>query len=121
MRRFAYLPVFQVLDLGGVVAVSLAVAQHLESGHADGVHHGAAVGEELHIPHLQHAAVVGEAFEVVGDAHAELFGARLHGASDHEAVAWLEHVQGAGDGGEGHGAHEDGHFLVEAVGEAVVC
>lgn len=53
MRRFAYLPVFQVLNLGGVVAVSLAVAQHLESGHADGVHHGAAVGEELHIPHLR--------------------------------------------------------------------
>lgn len=64
---------------------------------------------------------MGEAFEVVGYAHAELFGARLHGASDHEAVAWLEHVQGAGDGGEGHGAHEDGHFLVQAVGEAVVC
>lgn len=57
MRRFAYLPVFQVLDLGGVVAVSLPVAQHLESGHADGVHHGAAVGEELHIPHLRDGTI----------------------------------------------------------------
>lgn len=70
---------------------------------------------------LQHAAVVGEAFEVISDAHAELFGARLHRASDHEAVARLEHVQGAGDGGEGHGAHEDGHFLVQAVKDAAVC
>lgn len=70
---------------------------------------------------LQHAAVVGEAFEVVCDAHAELLGARLHGAPDHEAVARLEHVQGARDGGEGHSAHEDGHFLVQAVEEAAVC
>ena len=64
---------------------------------------------------LQQAAVVGEAFEVVGDAHAELLGARLHGAADHEAVARLEHVQRAGDGGEGHGAHEDRDFLVQAA------
>lgn len=117
-----------------MVAVSLAVAEDLEPRHADGVHNRTAVGEKLHISHLKrsqaqylcsergkpgntrtylkHAAVVSEAFEVVGDAHAELLGARLHGAADHEAVARLEHVQRAGDGGEGHGAHKDGHFLV---------
>ncbi|KAF3843595.1 hypothetical protein F7725_002444, partial [Dissostichus mawsoni] len=41
-----------------------------------------------------------------------MLGARLHGAADHEAVARLEHVQRAGDGG-GHGAHEDRDFLFD--------
>lgn len=62
--------------------------------------------------YLKHAAIVSEAFEVIGDAHAELLGSRFHGAADHEAVPWLKHMQRAGDGGEGHGAHKDGHFLV---------
>lgn len=104
----SYPLVLQVFDLGRVVAVSLAVAEDLESRHADGVDNRAAIGEKLHISHLQkisvslrgrrsrkegrpgdartylqHAAVVGKAFEVIGDAHAELLGARLHGAADH--------------------------------------
>lgn len=66
-------------------------------------------------PHLQHASVAGEAFKLVGNAHAKLLGARLHGAADHQAVARLEHVQRTRDGGEGHGADEDGHFLVQAA------
>lgn len=77
-------------------------------------------GSDLHTD-LQHTAVVSKAFEVIGDAHAELLGARLHGSANHEAVAWLEHMQWAGDGGEGHGAHKDGHFLVQAVRNTEQC
>lgn len=65
--------------------------------------------------HLQHAAVVCKAFELISYAHAKLLGARLHRAADHEAVPWLKHMQWAGDGGKGHGAHKDGHFLVQAT------
>lgn len=155
----AHLLVFQVLYLGGVVAISLAMAEDLEPWHTNGVDHWTTVRKELHISHLkeeilsctytdkilfeciqrsemrksvtgklanewhpvtaldantylQHAAVVGKAFELVSNAHAELLCARLHGATDHEAVAWLKHMQRAGDGGEGHGAHKNGHFLV---------
>lgn len=138
----AHLLVFQILDLGSVVAVSLAVAENFEPRHADGVDHRAPVWKKLHISHLeedldlvclyltsysrircdtdththlQHTAVVGKAFEIVGYAHSELLGAGFHGASDHEAVTRLEHVQWTGNGGEGHGAHEDRHFLVQAA------
>lgn len=69
--------------------------------------------------HLQHAAVVGKTFELISYAHAELLGARFHGATDHEAVARFKHVQRAGDGGEGHGAHKDGYFLVQATRDTV--
>ena len=57
---------------------------------------------------------VSSPFDIISDAHAKLLGARLHGAPDHEAVAWLKHVQGAGDCGERHGADKNGHFLVQA-------
>lgn len=69
--------------------------------------------------HLQHAAIVSKTFELIGYAHAELLGACLHGAADHEAVTRLEHMQRAGDGGEGHGAHKDGHFLVQATTDTI--
>lgn len=62
--------------------------------------------------YLEHAAIVSKAFEVIGDAHSKLLGSRFHGAANHQAVSWLKHMQWAGDGGEGHGAHKDGHFLV---------
>ncbi len=65
--------------------------------------------------HLQHATVASKAFELISYAHAELLGARLHGASDHETVTRLKHMQWAGDGRKGHGAHKDGHFLVQAT------
>lgn len=49
----AHLLVFQILDLGGVVAVSLAVAEDLEPRHADGVNHRTAIWKELHVPYLK--------------------------------------------------------------------
>lgn len=48
----AHLLVFQVFYLGGVVAVSLAVAEDLEPRHTDGVDHWPAVREKLHVSHL---------------------------------------------------------------------
>lgn len=71
--------------------------------------------ESLARTHLQHAAKISKAFQLVRYAHAELFGPRFHGAPNHEAVAWLKDMQRAGDGGEGHGAHKDGHFLVQTT------
>lgn len=56
-----HLLVLQVLYLGCVVAVTVAVAQHSEAGHSDRVDHRAPVWLELHVFHLQHAAVVCEA------------------------------------------------------------
>ena len=53
-------------------------------------------------------------FELVPQAHAETLGIRLHAAADHQPVARLEDVERTRHGGEGHGAHEDRHVLVEA-------
>lgn len=138
----AHLLVFQVLNLSSVVTISLAVAEDLEPWHANGVSHWTAVGKELHVSHLkhsisyqhsydfyltahrdaqenlwrkkylQHTAIVSKAFELISDAHAKLLGTSFHWAANHQAVAWLKYVQRAGDGGEGHGTHKDGHFLV---------
>lgn len=138
----AHLLVFQVLNLSSVVTISLAVAEDLEPWHANGVNHWTAVGKELHVSHLkhsisyqhsydfyltahrdaqenlwrkkylQHTAIVSKAFELISDAHAKLLGTSFHWAANHQAVAWLKYVQRAGDGGEGHGTHKDGHFLV---------
>lgn len=54
------LEVFQVLDVGRLVAVSLAPPQHPEAVHAHGVHEGAAVREQLQGVDLQDAAIVCE-------------------------------------------------------------
>lgn len=138
----AHLLVFQVLNLSSVVTISLAVAEDLEPWHANGVNHWTAIGKELHVSHLkhsisyqhsydfyltahrdaqenlwrkkylQHTAIVSKAFELISDAHAKLLGTSFHWAANHQAVAWLKYVQRAGDGGEGHGTHKDGHFLV---------
>ena len=48
----SYLDVLQVLDVGCVVAVPLAVLDDLEPPPADGVCHRASVGEELHVSDL---------------------------------------------------------------------
>ena len=114
ISQYTHLLILQVLNLGRVVSVSLTVAQHFEAGHSNGVDHGPPIGEELDIPDLQHAAIVSETLQLISDAHAKPLGSGLHGAADHEAVAWFEDVQWTGDGGEGHGAHKDWYFLVQA-------
>ncbi len=50
-------------------------------------------------------------------AHAEPPGAGFHAPSYHKPVAGLKDVQGAGDGGEGHGTHEDGDVSGQTAGE----
>lgn len=54
----SYLLVFQVLDLGSVVAVSLTMAEHFEPGHADGVHHRTTIRKKLHITDLRDTRVI---------------------------------------------------------------
>lgn len=51
----------------------------------------------------------------IAQAHSKLLSPDLHAAADHEAVAGLEDVEGAGHGGEGHGADKYRHALVQAV------
>lgn len=63
LRRLLYLLILQIFDLGRVVAVSLAMAEHFEARHADRIDHRASVGEELHVSDLQHAAMIGEPYE----------------------------------------------------------
>lgn len=41
--------------------------------------------------------------------HAESFGASFHTSSYHKPIAGLKDMERAGDCGEGHGTHEDGH------------
>lgn len=79
------------------------------------------------LPHLQHqhefSSIISgnkrqvsfSPFEVVGQTHAEAFSSRLHASANHQPVAGFEDVQRAGHGGEGHGAHEYRHVLVETV------
>lgn len=54
----AYLLVFQVLDLGSVVTISLTMAEHFEPSHADGVHHRTTIRKKLHIPDLRDTRVI---------------------------------------------------------------
>lgn len=51
----AYLSVLQVLYLGSIVAVSLAVAEDLEPWHTNSVNHWTTIRKELHISHLKHS------------------------------------------------------------------
>ena len=41
--------------------------------------------------------------------HAKSLGASFHASPYHEPVAGLEHMERAGNRGEGHSTHEDGH------------
>lgn len=45
------------------------------------------------------------------NAHPKLSRPRLHAAANHEAVTWLEDMQGARHGGVRHGTHKDRHIL----------
>lgn len=51
------------------------------------------------------------------DAHPKLPRARVHAAANHEAVTWLEDMQGARHSGVRHGTHKDRHILREAAQE----
>lgn len=53
-----HLNVLEVLYVGCVVSVPLAVLNDLKPPSADGVHHWATIREELHITDLQQAPVV---------------------------------------------------------------
>lgn len=45
------------------------------------------------------------------NTHPELPRACVHAAANHEAVTWLEDMQGARHSGVSHGTHKDRHIL----------
>lgn len=59
----------------------------------------------------QHTAIIYKPFLGIVNTHPKLPRARVHAAANHEAVTWLEDMQGARHGWVSHGTHKDRHIL----------